>query len=62
MIEGVRKSRLDFWDATRGRKACTVVKGARRREFNESDQVEGEMEAIGLGGSVIPGTRTTALR
>lgn len=41
MIAGVRKSRDDLWAARRGRKACMVVKGARRCVVRVSDQVIG---------------------
>jgi len=62
VMEGVRKRTLDFWEMRSGMKACRVVKGARRRAFRASDQVEGDKEAIDLAGKAGPGTRTKALK
>ena len=62
MIEGVRKRRVDFWDVMRGKNACRVVNGARRRVFRVSDQLDGEKEATEHGGRVGPGTKIRALK
>ncbi len=59
-MEGVRKRMLDFWDIRSGMKAYRVVKGARRRAFRVSDQVEGDREATDLAGRAGPGTRIKA--
>ena len=53
---------MDFWAVIRGRNACSVANGARRRAFRVSNQVCGEIEQIGFAGRDGPGTKMTAVR
>ena len=54
----LRKRMVDCWEMRRGRKAWTVVKGARRWVFSASDQIEGVKEEIGLEVWFVDGRRT----
>ena len=46
VIEGVRNSRVDFWEMRRGRKALIVVNGASRCVVRVSDQCGGVIVLI----------------
>ena len=61
VMEGVRKRSVDFWEVRRGRKAWTVVNGARRWVFRVSDQVEGERDEMGLVVWLEEGTKMKAV-
>ena len=56
LIDDVRNKRVDLWDARRGRKACTVVKGASILLFKMSDHSGEDMFTMAPVGYVGAGS------